>query len=666
MASTRLTRWLIVSGVILVTVASITVGDGRRSAPATTDLYCDPLPPGAIGRLGTVRFRPGTWISGAFSPDGKTLVTTYGDDRVCFWDMASGKRLRVLQVAEDGLQAISLSPDGKTLATGGNRGIDLWDVATQKSVQHFNSFASAMQFTPDGTKLVSGGNAVHVWDVATGEELRRLKPHRGGLNQLFVGPDNRTLVTVAHHDGPAYVSDLITGEQLCELGGGPFKDIYAAALTPDGKTLLLGGRYERQKEARILVFNIPNDKPVQSLVANEAVIDGLVVARDGRSFVSSDAAGDMVVWDFAIGKELRRWRGQPLARILSPDGHIVVGANVSGGIYFWDFASGKPLHVMDGHHGYIDRLAFSPGGEMLASTAWGETAGRLWDVKTRRQKSLLSNHEGRQVSARGVGFLPDASGVFTGGSDSFIRLTDTTSGKELRKFKLRGQQQVYSLSVSPDGERLTCSSATFELNSDDNVTVFDIQTGRELSWHEQKTIGHVYDGSNFSSDATRGVRLTGSDLTMYDVASGKMLMKFKVARQPMEPFAFSRDGKQLAVRIVTNLGDGPDTRLYTVRILEVATGKEQASLFVPSSGHALDFSPDGKCLAVAGHRSFTLHDIKTGKVIWCSFDARHRVSSLAFSPDGRTVATGLHDGSILLWDLSKPSPQTTHDGEASK
>src|SRR6185437_7581865 len=84
------------------------------------DLFGDPLPPGARARLGTVRLRQrGEIRQFSFSPDGKVLAAASDDDRVCLWDVATGRELRCLDNATAGIEpGVAFSPDGKILATG--------------------------------------------------------------------------------------------------------------------------------------------------------------------------------------------------------------------------------------------------------------------------------------------------------------------------------------------------------------------------------------------------------------------------------------------------------------------------------------------------------------------------------------------------------------------
>src|SRR5262249_6554267 len=170
-------------------------------APTHTDLHGDPLPAGALARMGTVRWRHGDSVFFvAYLPDGKQLISASQDGTIRVWELASGKELRRLgagvggtgnvgMAAINGVMAwngagngafqVALSRDGKLLAATANNQVHLWDVLAGKELRKITvpqNNATAIAFSPDGKLLATRGfdQTTRLWDTATGKEVRQI------------------------------------------------------------------------------------------------------------------------------------------------------------------------------------------------------------------------------------------------------------------------------------------------------------------------------------------------------------------------------------------------------------------------------------------------------------------------------------------------------------
>src|SRR5439155_1498521 len=175
------------------------------AAPPRADSFGDPLPEGALLRLGTVRLRHGDGVCAvAFAPDGKLLASISRDRTLRLWDAATGRQIRQLSEPDCEYYALAFSPDSRTLAAA------------------------------TGDPLRGGHTAVRLWDVTTGKERTRLKGHERGVLALAFSADGRRLAS-ANPFEPVRIWDVQTGQTVvaCEEPHGAM----ALAFSPDGCTL---------------------------------------------------------------------------------------------------------------------------------------------------------------------------------------------------------------------------------------------------------------------------------------------------------------------------------------------------------------------------------------------------------------------------------------------
>ncbi len=227
------------------------VQQGRSSV----DSYGDPLPVGAIARLGTLRFRTVSPINNlAFSPDGKLLATALENSCV-IWQSSTGRTVRTLRVPGrlvpddfDAFEGVAFSADGKTLAAWGRSAIALWEVATGRMSRLIHGDYDRiyhLTFASDGNTLVAAAEESAIaWNLTTGREIRRLAGK--SIVTIALSRDGRMLAT-GYPDGTFRIWDVATGETTVQIPlHGPLRAIYFSpdceaftSLDADG-TLCLG------------------------------------------------------------------------------------------------------------------------------------------------------------------------------------------------------------------------------------------------------------------------------------------------------------------------------------------------------------------------------------------------------------------------------------------
>jgi WD40 repeat protein len=222
-----------------------------RVGKPPTDSWGDPLPAGAMSRLGTLRFNsPDHVVFLEFSPDARAIISQAADG-VRVWETATGKELKHFStLAGYSHMAGELSADGKTLAmVDTNRVLELWDIANGVRVRTLGQAWSArlFRFAPDGKSIVTIGNdfTLKLWDLATGKTLRSWQLQEGGVSSVDFSRDGKTLITSAGSfpppaDGSIRFWDVATGKETRKISTGS-KSVNRIALSADGMLLASQG-----------------------------------------------------------------------------------------------------------------------------------------------------------------------------------------------------------------------------------------------------------------------------------------------------------------------------------------------------------------------------------------------------------------------------------------
>jgi WD40 repeat protein len=642
---------------VLALIAATCPASDAGPAPALTDRHGDPLPPGAVARLGTVRLRQSGGVrSLSFSPDGKMLATAGGDESVFLWDPLTGKELRALRppTPEARYSLVAFSPDGKYLVAA-DRGrqsgpaIDLWDVATWKRVRTFDPPSVwGLAFSPDGRLLaVATRHGVSVCATATGKEVRRLDVARTRYWVSF-SPDGKQLAASGVND--TRVWEVASAKELLRLPGVGRQGL---AFAPRGGLLATVGRWNND----IRLLDPATGKEVYFLLVKQPP-SVLAFSPDAKLLASAGQSGDLRLWEAGTGKALHSlWvrRGAAEAIAFSPDSQTLASGHEDGTIRLWDVATGKAKSRPAGHGDAVTGLLTSADSKTLFSASADGTV-KVWDVKTATERKELVMQEEGGACELAVSAGGKILAFSLHGRSRYVWDAERGRGRELKSSEV-------TISVpSPAGLRILRQPRKQKCRLEDAATGAVL---RDLSYLSEQS--SLPDGflSSFEQVAALSpderllalvhpLKKVGAEI--WSLSAGKRVAKL-VPEGDEEPagllraLRFSSSGRLLCGVHASG----------AVHVWEAASCRPLWRLILPGD-HAkvAEFSPDNRFLLTGGAGGMVrLWDLSTGRAVANLAGHRGWVKAVCFFPDGRRVATGAADTTVLVWDVSRHLPRAT-------
>ena len=646
-------------GLWITVLGKSPAGQGGPAKLSACDRYGDPLPAGAIARLGTTRLRhQGEVTALAFSPDSKMLASGGKDNLVRLWETATGKEIRQFQGHRDSIISLAFSPDGKLLAsTGGSDGtVRLWQVENGKEIRQWRpsregAWFYLVAFARNGFMLAAteSTGAIRIWNIATGRDVGKNFGHPGVMSLAFV-PDSKSIVTSGNWDKAVYHWEISSGKLLRRFKANGT----TAALSRDGKTIAY-------QDGRIKLVDLATGKEIGQLAGHsDMVITGLAFSPDCNSLISAGEDMTIRVWNMLTAKTIRVWNtvtAKEIYRIagvgklglaLSPDGKIL--AAIAGcTIRMWEVNTGTEVLAFDGHRDKVQTIALSPDGKTLASVGISNKTVHLWDTASSKEIRRCTGHEDWVIS---LTFSPNGKILASGGGtrDPTICLWEVTTGKILRQLPANsGGFAPVSMAFSPDGKLLASAGRGFAIN------LWEVETGKKI-----RQISFNLDVIAFSP-AGKFLASAGP-VRLWHAATGNEERQMENSPPRVSTLAFSPDGKTLAGGIRSE-NDSGFKHVQTIRLWEVASGKERRQ-FVGDQKEttSLAFSPDGWTL-VSGSDDATvrLWEVASGRIRRRFHGHQGKTSMVAFSQNGKTVVSASADTTILIWDTRYPESQAGRD-----
>jgi WD40 repeat protein len=416
-------------------------------------------------------------------------------------------------------------------------------------------------------------------------------------------------------------------------------------LSPDAKLVV---SFSRQDGNRLWDAITGRELPLKESLRMTPVFTakGKLLALEGSE------RGELVCQDLASSDSVRLPRNTPgipkgwpntnwQQDLVSPDGAIRAAIKENR-IHLCDARSGKELDAFAEENDKINgSLAFSPDSKLLAAS--DPRGVRLWDVG---QRKFLRLCRAKDFQVFRVVFSEDGKTLAAADGNS-VTLWDVATGKWRHEF--HHMYLVGALAFLPDGKTILSGSSY----NDPIIRLWDPFTGREKGqWR-----GHTVDVQTLAVTPDGKLAASGGQdktLRLWDVAAGKELRQFGDGKETIWKVAFSPDRKMLAA-------GGKVVHLW-----DPATGEELRT-FGGGTILRVAFSVNGKTLATAASDDglVRLWDVGTGQELRTFGGQSQQIPTFAFSPEGKTLATGDPAGPIHLWDLTMGKEIRTI-GEAKK
>jgi WD40 repeat protein len=631
------------------------------------------LPEGVLLRLGSADFRQGERVDGLVVLGGGKQIATISGRYLIVWDAANGHVVSSRELSpelERLTDLIELIPKPGQLAATPD-GLALVAVRGRRA-----TFYKLPPHKDDPIKLplvapARGGRIVAVAPGAKGDEIvgisakgAMLEWHPGAdkwatadsplrlaaINTPIVASGGGVLAILERRNGRLCLWDAVAGKSL---GTQDVDRVTAVAVSGDGKRFITTG-------ATCEVLTVADRKSVASwkprgVASRVALSSDGALAAVGYSRRAVSDEGKVDLYEVATGK-VRRTLPVPGGawRLAFLPGGDLITVDAVGLIQVWDAATGQPRHKPVGHCGRVRSVVPNPSGGWFSCDSQGLIIA--WDSKGNELRRL----EGHTRGVTGLALSKDGKLLYSAGLDGTVREWSAETGREQRKciIKVPITESLDSLALSPNGKLLAAGAGTGEVRllQTNELTLVEVMKPKEPVPGDTFAVVFASDEILMSRIVTGKIhvwRVGGKgEVREINAGGGSWTLSAQLAVSP--------DGKSVASPVAREGGKaslGTPGAQTDVGFWDIGTGKLLDRLKTETKANitAVTFLPGGKFLAV-GDAAGTVWVIDLEKKATRRVFKGHRgpVLSLAASPDGKALASGGADTTVLVWKLDTP------------
>ncbi len=660
-----------------------------------------------------------------FSPDGRLLATgTFRSNTIKLWETATNRKLR--EFSSSGQSSFGMSPtfvfsrDSRLFAaSGADNTVKVWEVLNGRELHSFSPGQSTglqrsmmaslgvffIGFASDN-RLVTVSDAIRVWDLSTGRELRTLEQDMTSLASSFgtdgalsLSPDGTQLLMLLDDSSPEVIFiDLSSGREVrrVKISGDPVDGVQLS-FNAEGQLLAAG---LQNKKFRLWNLTTKKDHDLGPVTKD---LTPSKFSRDGRLLALSDSY-TVRFWDVTTLREL------PAVKVpnsgafsefanafmtFSEDGKRIATGGFDTDIIVWEIETGKRLSTLSGRTNMAHDVAFSADGNELASggqTRWDLRTGRGVRTTPSTGKSLsFPSHDGRLLAVS----KPNSSEV---------AILESPGGRQLHTLVATGDVGgATKIRFSSDGTTMAViygartdirPTKTPDFSGGSQIKIWDVKNGREL---RSISLTTVPSDAEFTPDGRLlGTIATMGQISLWEVQSGNKVHdltssplgalttpQIKPGQMPTMPNA-----ADLAVMMtdmmatmsagtmtqkVTSLAFSTDGKILATGGVEAKSNIDIAAMMAGMmggkrpKGSSKTQNPDDllKDLKVEAVGHVRLWDVASGREIGVIKGHGKAVTKVAFSRDAKLLATGSADNTIRIWDVATKNALQTLTGHTA-
>jgi len=575
------------------------------------------------------------------------------------------------------VMAVTFSPDGKKIASGGGDGVvRLWEATTGRAIGELRDAVTevtCLAYSPNGEHLAAGsdGHTIRLWHSPTGEPGKLLTGHADQVLALAFAP-NGAILASGSSDKTVCIWDAHKGTLVKKLSGS-LDVIRGVAFAPDGQQLLAVDEAETLHRWRTADWT-----SLAGATSSREKFFTLSVSRTGSHVAAAGRRESISVWkmederlDFSA--ELLGGHSEWVQSLaFSPQDDTLASAGKDGVLRLWHLEQPQPYRTLVGHQGRIWSVAWSPDGARLVTGSADGTV-KVWPAA--KDQPTAFGPTPSLVSDCDV--TPDGARLYAGCGDGYVRIWNLMTRDLMHEFRAH-DSPIRRLRISPDGTRLATRDAdsttkvwditackellvqaagydsggalAWSAGSDKLATTVDNRTAVILDVDSHQIIQRLSQEGKFRElrflPGGRHLVSTSSSLVIWDLAKKQIEYEFD---RPHAALAVSADGRQVYASAESS-----------VTVLELVSAGPAANLVtIGADVTGLASSPDGRTLAVSLLRPQAIEfwDLRTRQMIMRLESNAKAIHNVTFSPDGRRLfACGQSDdgaGAIWEWTLNR-------------